>query len=1193
MTISSAISAPIEMFGAQSGISVIDPSTILKRLWYFDGKFLRAEGFRLDQEYVRSLVALSNQAVGSGLVHGFDVSLDGGDSLQVTAGLGLAPSGRAVFHPSPASLAISTLIARATGGFDPGVVAPAGTADFGRCRPDDPAGPDQVVSARDLYVLTVAPADALCGEEERFGRLCEDACASETDRSVALEGVRFRVHPLSLTLPTSRLVPFTATHLRSRVASAYYARERTAIASMISGAGLRDAVWCHGAEGIGGDEIGLAVFDRAGQVTTFVDMWTARRELIEQTPHRYWQWRLAMRPLDVFLAQVLQFQCQLVSSAGGSDPTDGDPGCVEERRALAAVDEVLGVLAERPGAGGVAPVELLSERATVEELHAIGHDPAAPFGGVPKALIDRLSELRTVVAGALSGVRRPGSGSLLIDAGIVETPSAGYLPVDPSRDVQRQVEAWMGPGVDLRFCAVRPDFVPEAFFEAQHMERISLTHGIDVPAEREEVDVLVPGGRFDRREIDADAFTGEVRILPSRRKDGEGGSVEGAALALSAVARNQLTDGWSWSLAAFGEAPRQLSVVEMVRVLFSTVANTGHTAEAHEAPAPAAVEEEPALIHVESIDDHRAVLSDAGLLLRAVREGSQARVRFARVVDAANAGVAAVVDDFGLAPSQRRPVSLWLDVSTVDALDEVALHTPTRFDLQATVYSRASTTPVLVDVQLRGRATVTSRQSLPSPTGGSIVTLTTQLDAAADALIIADGNVNDPDATSVAGAELRWRIAVDDRSKRIVSIETGDGSRVLYRATFADEGDPRKVAGLIDLVRAGLHRLVGGNWDGVATTPDGTASVRLAETRLTEGTDVLAPGQPGRDLANSVIDVIGAALAAYQRTSSFVEHARERMFGGASATTSIEAAADWVMFHRRRTKVCGDAVGRPSTAVRRIRWYHAVRMAGQTASEFEDLSSWREFGAAEAKSAARTWSPLSGLGFEPVATLEFEEGSIDLHSAVGTLRTAWSSAPRGSRLTSAVMATVGVGDGAAVERGRLQTATASIADLIDVANARLRNLDEIPPEFQSEGTHGVILTVGVERVVETRCAHLFRLDKERFARLTEILANFSTIDELTTAARDMGALDPLIATFEDDRLANPDEVAAWWDGGAPGDSALVLDRAVDRTGSDAERWHGPRTDQLRDVIGFAGPDPREAPDLTTAPCDAVFLIERR
>ena len=180
-------------------------------------------------------------------------------------------------------------------------------------------------------------------------------------------------------------------------------------------------------------------------------------------------------PLDVFLAQVLQFQCQLVGIGTDRRPDDTDP-CADERRALQEVDAVLGTLSEMSGPE-IRPA-------------AIREDSQTSWSPVS-------ANCTTLVAGALLGTRLSPSGSLLIDHGIVETAAAGYLPIDLRKDVRAQVRAFMGAGVDLRFCTVRPDFVPEAFQEAQHMDRISLTRGLDDPGRLEEVDVLVPDGTFE------------------------------------------------------------------------------------------------------------------------------------------------------------------------------------------------------------------------------------------------------------------------------------------------------------------------------------------------------------------------------------------------------------------------------------------------------------------------------------------------------------------------------------------------------------------------------------------------------------------------------------------------------------------------------------------------------------------------
>ena len=83
MSIATESQKPMELLGSHAGVNVIDPSTILTRMWYFDGRFLRASGFQMDQNYVRSLVALSNQAVGHGVVSGFTPTLSGGDIIKI------------------------------------------------------------------------------------------------------------------------------------------------------------------------------------------------------------------------------------------------------------------------------------------------------------------------------------------------------------------------------------------------------------------------------------------------------------------------------------------------------------------------------------------------------------------------------------------------------------------------------------------------------------------------------------------------------------------------------------------------------------------------------------------------------------------------------------------------------------------------------------------------------------------------------------------------------------------------------------------------------------------------------------------------------------------------------------------------------------------------------------------------------
>lgn len=469
----------------QNGIVVIPSATPLTRLNYFDGKFLRASDLNAEQNYLRHLVRLSNQAGGSGVVHGFDLTLGGsGDTLELGPGLGINPDGRVLLLPQGLSLNIQELIDKSQEleKYFKNANAYA-TEDFVECAPTGAAPPITTTHSNDLYLITICPAEALCGEEDVYGKLCEEACATSTDRPFAIEGLIVRAIPLLLQtpLPHSMIVPITTkAHLRSRVASAYFEDERQRVASMISKFGLEQITWCLGAEPANGGCLPIGVLARAGFTTVFLDAWIARRERMDSPPRRYWQWRMMMRPWDVFLAQIFQFQCQLRDLFGGGVVAE-DP-CGDAR-------SVIGEAAKK-----IADMIVVYKELSDQQVFA-GTDAL-------KAKITELESMSQKLSATEKEMAIPSGNRLLISGGIIELPSAGYLPiaVDGKATVNQQVQKMMGEGVDLRFCIVRPDYVAHALEEAQHMERISLIQGLEDPKKKPQVDILVPDGEFVKAE---------------------------------------------------------------------------------------------------------------------------------------------------------------------------------------------------------------------------------------------------------------------------------------------------------------------------------------------------------------------------------------------------------------------------------------------------------------------------------------------------------------------------------------------------------------------------------------------------------------------------------------------------------------------------------------------------------------------
>jgi hypothetical protein len=496
MSIDTQTPAELALAFEPSGYEQIPQKTVLTRLNYYDGKFLRADSLRLEQDYLRRLAELGARAGGAGLVYGFDVEVGSGELLTIGGGLGLDAAGRVLYLPSAFDVGLPDLVDR-TRQAVPQAFASSGSAGFDICEPDSattstPPG----TSGAEFFLITVAHAEDACGEEDVFGKLCDDGCATSTDRAYLVEGVIVRAVPFQPKTPfaTSKAVSLTERHLRSQLASAAFEDERLAVPSRISKAGLLSGAWCTGAPRPTGWEVPIAIVGRLSS-STFADEWIVRRERIDVPPRRFWAWTMAMRPWESYLAQILQFQCQLPSALAGrgGDATSTDP-CQVRIDALADAAKVFDELEVSFTGATEVPIGM----AQFQKAHL---------------------QLKKVIAGAATPSQR-----ILIDGGIVELPPAGYLPVTPGVEptVQEQVRRLMGDGVDLRFCATTADFVAHALEEAQHMERISLLQGLDDPKNKPKVDVLVPDGAVGatprRQALGWDARIGvSARVLGFRR----------------------------------------------------------------------------------------------------------------------------------------------------------------------------------------------------------------------------------------------------------------------------------------------------------------------------------------------------------------------------------------------------------------------------------------------------------------------------------------------------------------------------------------------------------------------------------------------------------------------------------------------------------------------------------------------------
>ena len=250
----------------------------ITRLNASDGLFLRAQHLNTMQDYSLGLSRAVGVAAGTGVVHGYHVWLDG-TMLKVAAGLAMGPDGQPLQSNGVAEVDISTL----------------------------------TVAEDEFFVVEVGPAHWDFGQENMYGNLCTDPCSQGGQiQPYRAEGIT--VNPRRDTMPGLSAEPDLVK--RNWLASAYYEREREqagpwlvpfAPGTPVPALGTRDFSSTTAAPG--GTTVPLAALLKLDRGWV-IDVWIARRDIGDPAPRRAWQSRLAMRPWDVFIAQVLQFQAQ-------------------------------------------------------------------------------------------------------------------------------------------------------------------------------------------------------------------------------------------------------------------------------------------------------------------------------------------------------------------------------------------------------------------------------------------------------------------------------------------------------------------------------------------------------------------------------------------------------------------------------------------------------------------------------------------------------------------------------------------------------------------------------------------------------------------------------------------------------------------------------------------------------------------
>jgi hypothetical protein len=1082
--------------GSQSGLALIPQPTPLTRLNYFDGKFLRADDLRVEQDYLRNLAWLGNRAAGSGVIYGLDLTDAGGGKLGLSPGLAIDPQGRVLSLPYAATVDLAQLIAESkkvggSNGNGNSSSAQDAAGGFVGCALDAVTAPGTgTVVPTDLYLVVAYHAEALCGQEDVYGKLCEDACVTSTDRPYRLEGVLLRALPLPLPAAACTAPWLTRTHRRSQVASAYFADERARLGKEMSGTRLRQDFWCLGATEETGDGVPLAVVSLSANALEWLDEWIARRERMSDPPLRWWQWQTGMRPLAVFWAQVLQFQCQLadVVSTTPTPGGEGDP-CARQytllqktQSMLAEVERQYREMVARAGETTKAGAEsgrTLRDGYTYRDVL----DRTGELEMFRPDFVTRVADLQADVKATLTQIGQNVVTRVLIEHGITELPPAGWLPVAPGPlDVNTQVQRLMGDGVDLRFCAVRPDFVPHAFEEAQHMDRICLLQGLADPNDRPEVDVLVPDGKVQDPEKRDTGIPMETWISVEMLDfDDETLEVRpGDVVILAGASRAERLDsgGGAFHFAAQGEVVRRSRPVNTAQP-----AATEPPPQSAPTATPAPAAGQPLVLHLAEEPTVEEIARKDLSAMRGGVFGQQTTTTPGKTPGGPNAG--------GTTVSEYVP-SVWATLRTDG--DPFALKpgdvTTLRGDVVLSLERKQTMTVGEVHLQgelecltggggqpqLTGRAEGTAIITSPgSP--GSARFLTVPVEMALTATTQGGGSFT-----------LKFRGPEEER----LTLTAGWGPRPVLATAKVE----------VDWIETILQRLLAD-----ATTEADKETIRqrieslrkehpayeqvqLAAARLRENAGVAQPGNPYHDRAVQGL----AALEQLLARPGFRAAAEARLFPAPKVVDEqpkILATRDWVLFHRRRRSSCDcQCHPAPGVAARRYRVYHVRAPFDTTVDEIRRVVT-----------GIKPVDGLQTLGILP----EFVEGGATLSTPRAAILDAWKEVHPGNAILYG--AVCGAGEGAAdppaVQDARLEAVSSIADDLTPDANAVYEVLSSIPPALPAGGVDGVIVLV-TRDAVTTVCHQAYRLVHGTYIHQLEGTDPAKLKDLLATKAHELG-----------------------------------------------------------------------------------------
>jgi hypothetical protein len=589
---------------------------------------------------------------------------------------------------------------------------------------------------------------------------------------------------------------------------------------------------------------------------------------------------------------------------------------------------------------------------------------------------------------------------------------------------------------------VRPDYVPHALEQAQHMERISLLSGLDDPANKQEVEILVPDGEIIRSapKVAGTAWDGHVQVTPTLAPAATGAAAyfdrssamapAAAGFAIHGAGRSEVgaAGGGSFHFAGATEAQRFVKLNDLARGLTSLVAAKptefhllGEVAQAHANEAPPPPPDESFVTRLASVGVQAARFSD--------------NLRVATAVEATKPGL--FKPDL---PARTNVVGLWATMSC--DRDPFSLRPGEVTALQATVeFTIPATSPTVLSFQLRGDFRA---DRMPFGVGGA-----RRVEGLLSGIGVTSQRISGHESSHAGAFQRRVSIVFADAANQPPSLDLSIvppiRDAVTWDINVSWDGDPT-VARAVAKVSLGGHEY---------TIPIGT---------FAENPDVLVTGNQTNTLARAGLDIIGAAL----QDPAFAETAEALLFPPPvvpAVELTVKPHRNWVLFRRPRTKHCApDLVVVPPPA----KHYDVFELAVPDAAHVTPIRNalWQNQSDVIAKLAPRY-----------VDRVEFAGGQGALNTSATQVRADWSGHNFPPIIQYAAIADTGPGEGTLLARSRLTSLEQTLAAVAQVdPNALAEAVPTVPQPLVRAGADGVILLVTRPAEVQTTCMLVLRMN---------------------------------------------------------------------------------------------------------------------